>query len=145
MDNKRPILAGIIIAVISFSVGKFSTPAKVETKEVEHIVYKDRVVVDEKKDVVTRTKETEMPDGTKVKETVTEDKSASHSDASQALDRDLEITSKTENRPDWRIGATYSREGVYGAVIERRLLSEIYVGVIGSSDSRVGVIVSVGF
>lgn len=150
MDAKYIICGVICIAAVSYSIGRFTGPTKVETKEVEKVVYVDRVVKDIDKDVQTTTKVTTKPDGTKVVETTREDKSKIHTDENKSGASEVTRETKTEDRPDWRLGAFYkpymlNRNMEYGAVIERRVLGEVYAGVMVDNDRSVGFVVTVGF
>lgn len=142
-------LAGLA-CLISYSAGRFTSPAKVETIEVERVVYKDRVVKDTEKDVTTKTKETTLPDGTKIKETTKEDKSKSKSERESSAASEIIKEMKTENRPNWRVAGIYSpalpnQETTYGLTIERRIVGEVFLGVTASTDKTVGLVLSFGF
>lgn len=128
--------------VVGFLCGLYFGPKKTE----ERVVYRDRIVKDEKRDVVTRTKETRLPNGTKITETIKEDKTVTR------VDRriDLDSVKKVESRPDWRVGVGYksalpTQRESYSLQIERRIVGEIYVGATASTDRTVGVVISFGF
>lgn len=147
----KQLAAAVGLVALSFAAGVYFGPKKVETKEVEKIVYRDRVVESKKKDTVTRTKETQLPDGTKIKETIKDEKSESTKDSQSELRHDKFLERKTESRPDWRIGAVYKptlpgiQGEVYGVTIERRVIAEIYLGVTAATDRTAGLVVSIGF
>lgn len=133
----------IMVGAICFSAGKFSTPAKIETKEVEKIVYKERTDTTKKTDK----KETIHPDGTRVIETVTETK--------RTKDKSADIETKKEtattNRKDWLVTigyapATYAKsEQSYSLSIQRRMFSEVYLGAYVTTEKTIGLTIGVGF
>lgn len=140
MSNVYLKICGALL--VGLLAGLYFSPKEKEEK----IVYRDRVVKDVKRDVVTRTKETKLPDGTKITETVKEDKSVTRED------RQVDVThvKKEISRPEWRIGVGYkpalpSQMESYTFMVERRLLGEIYVGATASTDRTVGVVFTVGF
>lgn len=144
-------LAALSCVAIGYTVGRYSTPAKVETREVERVVYRDRVVKDQRRDATTRTKETRLPDGTKIKETVRDERTDTRSDATREAVSDKKMETKTQSRPDWRLGVVYYptlpgfQGEAFGVNVERRIISEIYLGVSASTESRLGLVVSFGF
>lgn len=145
------IVGALVALVLAFCAGAFLGPRKTEIREVEHVVYRDRVVTDLTHDTSSRTKETVMPDGTKVKETIVEDRRRSRTEAEREAERTRILEKKTESRPSWRLGAVYkppvlglTREG-YGVIIERRIVGEIYLGAAAFNDRTLGITLSVGF
>ena len=150
MQNKQIALVTLLV-VAAFSIGKYSGPAETQTKEVERIVYRDRIVEDEKRDIDTVIRETLLPDGTKVKETTIKDRTETQRDTATEIDKSRMVETKITNRPGWRLGAIYKPEvrgfqdGSYGVIVERRLFSEVYLGVTGASDRTLGLTVSFGF
>jgi hypothetical protein len=148
--DKKLIVAGLALVAVTFSAGRFSAPAKVETKEVQKVVYVDRIVKEVDKDVQTTTKETTLPNGTKIKETVKEDKSKIHTDENKSGTSVTVTETKVTTRPDWRLGLYYRpamRElsPCYGAIVERRLLGEVFVGAIIGTDKTAAITITLGF
>lgn len=119
--------------IIGFSVGRFVGPKSVETKEVEKIVYKDRVIKDEKKNIRVETRETTLPDGTKIKEVIKDRKTETHTDANRETSSEKISESKTSNKSQWSIGLYTNREFIAGT-IDRRILGGLFLGVYGRSD-----------
>ena len=149
MNTKRSLIT-LSICLISFLAGVYFGPKKTETVEVEKIVYKDRIIDDKKRDVYTRTKEIHMPDGTYIREISYDVKEEKRRDTTREVERERSKTVTVENRPDWRIGAFYKpailyfQREEYGVIFERRIIGEIYVGIMGSSNQSLGITVSVG-
>ena len=135
--------AGVLLfGALCFSAGKFLSPAKVETKEVERIVYKERTDTTKKVDK----KETIHPDGTRVIETASETKRVKDTSA----DIESQKETKTTSRPDWRVSLNYvpsysNHVQIYGLDIQRRVFSEIYVGAFVNTQKQIGLSISMGF
>jgi hypothetical protein len=132
-----------VISAVAFAAGRFSAPLQVETREVERVVFKDRVVTVRGKTetkVVYRDRVT-TPDGTVTVREV--ERSATKEDTK--VDREFagEAKRNTETvttlRPDWRVGVLAGaslREPllpiagplVLGASVERRIVGPFSVG-----------------
>lgn len=128
----------IAALVVAFAAGRFSSPKKVEIKEVERVrVVKDQQVKETKK-------ETRLKDGTVIIET-TKDKQT-HTDKNSEKKTEKSV----ESRANYRVGLIYKptmlkQSESYGLILERRLFGEIYFGVTGSTDKTVGLVLSIGF
>ncbi len=150
-------LAGVALLVVGFSAGRFSAPAKVETREVERVVFKDLVVEDITRGytfaqtvtkTVWRNVET-RPDGTTV------DKSIEHHGAATATtgtetgkrtedhqgQRDTERVSVTTALPQWRIGPLVGGRFsggpagvVVGGIFERRIIGGVSIAGWGLAE-----------
>lgn len=142
MEYKRYALAGLALA-LAFSAGRFSAPVKVETREVEHVVDN----VNRNQNVIETTKETRMPDGTVVKETRKEKETSTQTERESQTSK----TQNIENRPGYRIGILYEPaikgfQNQSGALIlEKRIFSEVYIGISVSTNHTAGVTLSLGF
>lgn len=132
--RNRLIAAAVVLAALAaaFSAGRFSAPMRVETRETERLVYRDRVV--EKIVTVTVAAKTVYVDRvidrvTTAAGTVTEritEKTATKADATvtanaskdtaRASDSARESVSVTTNRPGWRVGI------LAGAALQQPLL-----------------------
>ncbi len=151
MPTPKQILLLVAICVVSFGAGLYFGPKEVETKEVERVVYRDRIIKDVNSDIVTRTKEITMPDGSVVRDTITEDRSRTRTDTKRDEVKETIKERKETRRPDWRVGAIYKsaiqnhQEVGYGVLVERRIVGEVNVGVLGLSDRSFGLVISVGF
>lgn len=143
MDTLKRAALALMFGAVCFSAGKFLSPAKVETKEVEKIVYKERTDTTKKTDK----KETIHPDGTRVIETVTETKRTKDKSA------DIETIKQTAttNRKDWLVTLGYSpatyinSEQSYTLSIQRRMFSEVYLGAYVTTQKTIGISIGVGF
>lgn len=149
--NLKMYAVALIAVVCAFVAGKYSGPAKVETREVEKIVYREKV--DEKKNVSisSRTKEITLPNGTVVKTTIVDTHEATEKHTDIQVDKEREVTRTETSQPDWRLGVTYTPPLVtfqaenYTLGIERRLFSSIYVGLAVSTQKTIGISFSIGF
>lgn len=152
------VIGGIVLFVGGLAVGRFGTPAKVETKTVTQVVEKEKIVEkivyvkdtseqdktnDNKKQQIHIIEKT-LPDGTKTKETfilnedtkyVEVDKS-SHEDTTtdKVVDKEKDTKTTTDTKTqtavaDWRISGM---AGVnYGSVADMKLKDAmIYGGVV---------------
>jgi hypothetical protein len=141
--NLRVIGAGLIACAISFSIGKFSSQSQTDTKQTEKI--DEKKVTDTVR--VTDKKETTLPDGTKIVETNTTTERKTNSDKISGSSKET----KTENRPNWRVNVLYFpfiasvQDTKYTVDIQRRILSQIYLGVAATSDKQIGVSIGIGF
>ena len=118
MNKKVIAISAIILLALGYVAGRFTTPAKVETKVVE--VEKEKVVT--KTNVVTKTKEVTKPDGTIIKETETEDKSVSKTENTKENTSTVVVTSKPRNI----VGGLYGKntkdfDASYGGSFAKRI------------------------
>ncbi len=168
MTPRQWVAGGIALVVIiaaSFSAGRFTAPARVDVREVEEVVWKDRVV----EKVVTRKAKAEervvyvdrvvSPTG-EVREKRT---TRTLTDARELVDsgKTSESAGSTEKsasststlRPDWRVGVLVGaslREPlvpiagplVLGASVERRILGPFSVGAWVNTVGAAGASVS---
>jgi hypothetical protein len=151
MDNR--LKYGLILIAthaIVFSIGKFLTPPKVSTVTVEKIVYKDRIIEDTSKNIKKHVVETKKPDGTVTIVTDIGEKDNDHK--SETLDKSTASSQTTvvTNRPDWRVGLAYNpsipsfqNQRITG-IIERRIISEVYLGATVANDHSFGLVVTIG-
>lgn len=125
----------VVIAAVSFSAGKFFSPAEVVVKEVEN------KKTDTTRD--TKKKETVLPDGTRIIETDTTTKRTTDSNKA----KDTTVT----NRPAYRVNAIYfpkvgqfqDQNGILD--IQKHMFGELYLGVSVSTQKTIGVSISIGF
>ncbi len=141
----------MVLLVAAFSAGRFSSPAKVETKEVEKSVQQTDESVNRNQNVTEVTKETRLPDGTVIKETRKEKETSTQKESESLTDKEKSSSKVVENRPDWRVGGIYEpgfssfQSDSYTLMLERRMFSELYLGVSYSSRNTVGIAISLGF
>ncbi len=126
--NIKKLSLPIVIALLAFSAGKFLSPKQVEIKEVEKIVYKERVVKDEDKKSRVERRTTTLPDGTKITETVRDSESQTRTDSSKEGSTERSKESSTTNQSQWSIGLYKSNEA-YTGTIDTRILGGVFVGV----------------
>jgi len=135
MQNSKLVLAFLLCAGLSFLGGMYFGP-KEQTVKIEESKKTDTVKNVDKKETI-------LPDGTKIIET--------KSTTKKTTDRTLSVENKTVSRPEWRANAIYfpkigdfqNENAVFG--IEKRILSEIYLGVSVSTQKQVGLSISIGF
>jgi hypothetical protein len=145
------VAIGLAIAILMFSIGRFSAPVKTETKIVEHTVYKENQSIDRDQDVVVSTKKTKTPDGTVITETRKEKQTDTKTITQVDIDSQKSILKITEDRPSYRVGAVYEppipafQDAEYQLIVEKRIVSEFYLGVSGTSRHTLGLSVSLGF
>lgn len=150
MKLKKYGLAGLIL-VAAFSIGRFSAPKKVEIKEVVKEVVRESSHVDRNQNLVEIVKETRMPDGTVVRETRKEKETSTQTGRQRDSSTSRESSHTVEVRPSFRVGGVYQpaikgfQSDGYGLILEKRLFSELYVGVLAQSDKTVGLTLSLGF
>lgn len=149
IDKKYWIPA--VLVVLAFCIGRFTGPAKVQTKEVEKVVTHKDESIDKNQDVTTTTKETRLPDGTIIKETTQDKKTETVTKRQSDSQTEIQKTQSVESRPGYQVGAIYQpaiinfQKASYSIILERRIISELYMGVSVSSDKTVGVVISIGF
>lgn len=169
-----PVPALILTAALAFSLGRFLTPARVETRTQEKIVYQDRIV---EKRVEVRVADTAArqvvervryvyPDGTRVERETERAQSSSHTEAAslqvrteeKIVYRDRVETKLVEaRRPRLRLGLgpeTYlgdlMRPRLIGpfdlaGAIDVRIAGPAWVQLSGSSAGRIGLMVGLEF
>lgn len=162
------ITALIVLLALAFSAGRFSAPERVDVREVEKVVWKDRVVekvVTKKAKAVDRIVYVDrvvMPNGeirektstrtlTDARELVNTDK-ASESEGKA----DSSKATVTTARPDWRVGVLVGASIrdpllplagplVIGASVERRIIGGVSAGAWVNTGGSAGAAVSVEF
>lgn len=142
MSTKYTIIIIIIVGAVAYASGRYLQPPKTITKEVQ--VVKEVEVV--KRDVRTVIKEVSRPDGTKIRETVIEDKSK------EAKNKDQTNTSTKlveSLKPQWKVqglvGINEISNPTYGVGVERRIIGPVFAGVWVNTQKQYGVSVSLEF
>lgn len=170
----RALIAGVAVAGLAaaFSAGRFSAPRKVETRDVEHVVFKDKIVevvktVEVKAKAETKTvyvdrvvtKEGEVRERI-VEKTDTKEDTKRDTDSRRDEDR-YKITERIIERtvtlqPDWRVhllaGVTMQDPAlrltgplVLGVQVDRRIAGGMSFGVWGNTFGAAGVALSLEF
>lgn len=141
----------VLVFITAFLVGRFFSPKRFEEKKVEKVVYVDRVVTKEEKNVTKKVTKKRSPDGTVITETEIVDKSKTDTDSSHKITQEIVTQKSVSSRPDWRVGVTYKPTlfgqtiPQYGLMLERRIFGELYVGGILSTAKDIHLVVSIGF
>lgn len=166
------ILGALVLLAGAFSAGRFSAPLQVETRDVERVVYKDKIVEVVKTVEVKGKTETKIVyrdrvitrDGTvterEVEKTVAKEDTKTTNDGEKVATREGDRTATHEKtttlRPDWRVGlllgASLSKPlvPIYGPVVlgvsvERRILGGLSLGVWINTVGAAGSSVSMEF
>ena len=144
---KEATLALVIAMLVSFALGRFTAPARIETKAEIHYVEKLRTVEAEKKDVVATIVEKKKPDGTEIKKTRIVDKTVGSS--TTEIDTEGSRIDEVRSVPDvWRLrglAAYYSGGITYGAGVDRQILGPISLGAWALSNGTVGLSLGISF
>ena len=128
MDTKTFSIAGVVLLVIfaiGFTVGRNNSPPKIQEKIVE------KIVVQKQDNIHTVTVTVEKPSGEKTTTTTQDDKST------EVVKEDKSIDIKIDSKPDWHVAVGYSQNfgyDLYSLSVERRILGDVSVGVMGISD-----------
>jgi sortase (surface protein transpeptidase) len=140
------LIIAVLLLAISFSAGKFLSPAKVSEKIVEKIVYREASYTEEDDDQITTQRTTKKSDGTLITETILE-KKQSEVTATSKESESYHMTSRTtENKSQYSVGLYTSTRRDLLLTLDRRLFGGVSVGVYGLYDpsqrfidTRVGV------
>ncbi len=133
MDDLKKIGIAVLVGLlVGAGLEKVLAPPKVETKYQEVIKEVVKEVKVENKNIKTVTEKTTNKDGTVTEKTTIEDKSTETVQTDRSKDSMVKSETKTDNRPDWRVGATagksnLSAETTYNAILERRVLGPLSV------------------
>ena len=164
------VVAGVACAVgvAGFSAGRFSAPEKVETRDVEKVVYRDRVVekvVEVKaraevkvvyKDRVVTKEGTVTERIVERTETKTDEKKNTDKAETVAVDSTKTVERIVTLRPDWRVGVLaggslttpsvqIAGPLVLGVQVDRRIIGGLSVGLWANTVGAAGVGVSFEF
>ena len=148
LDTKKKVILGLLVVGLAFGVGFFAKPAKVvvETKEVVKTV---TVVQEVIKKVIDKTTIT-APDGTKTEVEHSVEDSAKNEQTASVSTKDT----KSETTND--VGLTLSALAIvessditghrdYGIHVTKRILGNLNVGIMATTDKKVGVSVGLSF
>jgi hypothetical protein len=120
----RTIVLVVVLLAVGVAIGRYSLPARVETREVvKEVERKER-------QRHTETVIREQPDGSKETRIVEDTHSTSDSEATAERQR-LELSA-----PNWRLTAGYATDRAYSLGVERRLIGPLFIGVSGRSGPR---------
>lgn len=142
MNNLKLAILTIILCLLSFVGGKYSSPEKIKTVEVVKIIKEKET---EKEQVVTK-KEVINKDGSKTIETRIESKEKSKELVKSESKKETEI----QNRSEYRLGLVYvpSISGVQDkniiVEIQKKIVSDIYIGLSVSEKKEIGLSINIG-
>jgi len=110
---KNILIAIVVAAGLGYGLGRYLTPPKIQTKEVQTI----------KRDVVVVEKKIIQKDGTTIVETITTDKSKTETSKS----------TKTDSRSNYLITAGANLRGdrtepIYDLSIQKRFIGPVFIG-----------------
>jgi hypothetical protein len=149
--NYKMIGAVLTLCLVSFSAGRFFSPASTETKTSEHTATHETVDTNRNQNSVETTKETKLPDGTIIIERRKEKETSTQTESARNAETQKDSSTKTETRPSYMVSVVYEpavkgfQETNYSGIVERRLFSEVYLGVSFSSSRTAGIVLSLGF
>lgn len=134
MGYLKNILIGVLCLAVGAGVGRYLTPPKIQEKIVEKEVTKTQEH--------TVTVVVKNPNGGETT-TITHDVNTTITDNKKT---DIQVT----NRPDWRAyaGTGYNIDAgkqTYIIGVDRRIISEVTIGVYGTTNHEVGVTLGIGF
>lgn len=145
--NKRNVIIGAVALLLAFGAGYYATPTKVKTEfkqgETKTVTVKQDVVKIVYKERVTN------PDGTIIERETT--KEQTNTDARSDETKTTESSTVTEKDTGLVLSAlaisdiNNLNEREYGVHVTKRVFSNINVGVLATTDKKIGVSVGVSF
>lgn len=151
MPTYKKYLIAVALLIGAFLAGRYSSPARSETKKSVQTQVSADENINRNQDVVTVVTETRKPDGTFIKETRKEKATSTQTQKQVEKQSQKSFSQVVENRPDYRLGLQYNppipnfQDRLYTVTLEHRLFSEFYAGVSVSSDKTIGLVFSLGF
>lgn len=152
----KEILAGVVLIVVAFAIGRYTGPEHIKT--VTKIVTvqtdsktDDSQVEDHKKVTIV---DVTSPDGTNTKTTTvvddkdTQDKSTDTSKTTTDESKSVEVT---KSSPKIQVSALAARNlsnfasPIYGGMVSKSILGPITLGAFGLSDKTVGLSIGLMF
>jgi hypothetical protein len=142
--NKEVVMVALVIAGLAFGAGYYATPSKVKT-EIKEVV---KTVKEEAKSKVVYKERIVYKDGTTVER---------ESESEQSNTKESNESTKTANSETTKdTGLVLSALAIvdssdiqghrdYGLHVTKRVFSNINVGVIATTDKKVGVSVGLSF
>jgi len=148
MDTKYKILIGLTAIGLSFGVGRFSKPAVVKIETVE--VIKTQVVKEAAKEKIVTVEKIVYKDGTVKETTKTEDRE----DTKESSNTESTKVANSETIRDAGISLNMlaivdatniqgNRE--YGVFVSKRVFSNVSVGVMATTDKKLGLSLGLSF
>jgi len=144
MTLLHKIILAIVALAISFSIGYYATPTKIKT---ETVVKTETVKVESKTRIVYRNKVTK-PDGT-VTENEVEKEDTNTREETKSLAESKTIVSKDSGLSIQALSILniekLSDKKEYGIFIKKRIISNITIGTLITSDKKLGIGIGVDF
>ena len=145
---KYYIIGSVALLVLGFGIGKATTKPQIITETKIETVIKE---VEVKKDnIVTTEHQVIKPDGTKVIDTSTIDKTVDSTNTDTSTISD--VTTKTGAiPPKWHVGLSANRsnpllpETYYSFNVEKRLLGPFFIGFSASTHKEAGFMLGFEF
>lgn len=143
----------LVALVISFLLGKYSSPSKTEIIEKEKIVEVVKENKDKKEIGVIHETELHKPDGTREVKRTTVYANQERTNTESIRDKETFKSTKTETLPNHQVSLLYrlhskvDDKSDYTLAYQTRLFSSFYVGGYVTPDSKLeyGLILSLGF
>lgn len=147
LNNKQKIAIIIGIFALGTGTGYFSKPTKVETRTVE--VVKEVIKKQEQKDRVIFKEKIVYKDGTVVEREIDKDKTITEEESSKDSSKSSENIVKNDIGLNLSVLAISDISSIatpeYGVHVTKRVISNITVGAMASTDKKVGVSVGLSF
>jgi hypothetical protein len=145
---KSKITTAIIILLIGAGIGYFSKPTKVETRTIE--VEKTKVVQKEGKSKYFYKKKIIKPDGTIEEIEVTKEEwdkleaatSERQTDTTTVVKNDIGLSLSAFALTPYK---SFGKELEYGVHASKRVVGSVTVGVMATTDKKIGVSIGVDF
>jgi len=146
MNTKYIAIAAVVLAT-TFAVGRFSVSKKIEIKEVEKIVYQEKIVKDKEIARHKTSTTTKSPDGTETTTTTEDTKLDTHSDTQTDIAKDTE-KSRIETpmnigmRFDVLAGLDVTNPAggyLFGVHVSKQLIGPINFGIWALTNKTVGI------
>src|SRR5689334_1408695 len=97
--NQKMVIGAVVLSAVTFSLGRFSSPKKVEVKEVEKIVYVEKEKKEREQNVKETEKETRLPDGTIITERTKTKETQTKTESQIQAQEDKTTSRTTESQP----------------------------------------------
>ena len=150
--NVRNGLIGVLILGLGVGIGIFAKPAKVVTKTEIKEVIKEVEVKKEQKNIVVYSKKVTSKDGTIVEETKTEDRSTASQEIKKETDRELKFSNTTTRDSGLSVHALALKDLgqvnshiEYGVFIKKRIIGNVSVGAMATTNQQLGLSVGLDF
>lgn len=152
MKTRTIVILALVLAGVAYAVGRYLQPAKVITKTEVKTEVVEVEVEKTKTEYRTIVKEIIKPDGTKVKETITENIEESKKKNTTEAKQESKTEKIVENlKPQWKVQVMADFTQIdepanYRVGIERRIIGPIHAGAWSETNfNSFGLSVSMEF